>query len=117
MKKRNKLKIWEVLTEIKKHLCGSKDVDAPKWNGKKRFICHALFHAMGLEWWNRHKYKNNFPAYSLITERMGGSSTLENCLDTHGIEVYRLRDSRKKMQTYRHRWLDSLIKEFKEKDL
>lgn len=119
MKKRNKLKIWEVLTEAKKLLSDDK-VHLAHCTVKYEYICHCISAVYKTDIYD--VKKRNTPAHHLIKNRLSNKTDIREWLDDNVPNWYNSvialnLNSRQQIQAYRHRWLDALIKEFKEKDL
>lgn len=115
MRKRN-LKCWEILTEAKKSLC--KDYNETRCTLKVDYLCFAI---------SRVQTKHNNPQVdssaqklkSEIMKRLEGCSHYDDWLwMKHKIRItYNYKSQIDKLQFSRYAWLDSLISEYKEKDL
>jgi len=112
-------KMWKVLQEAKKHLAWSEEDELK--TGKNEFICNAISTVC--------TNKDNFyitcnltNLYRIIQERLKHEITYQAWLINHKhitIEEYDA-DTAKGYpirQLSRHVWVDSMIKEFKKKDI
>lgn len=77
---------------------GQRGID--KRQGTSRFICQALYDS---------KARYGYLAREIVMERLDGNNTVDAWLANR--KIYRGSDDRK-IQAFRHRWVDELIKEF-----
>lgn len=68
---------------------------------KNYLICYALSYGQGTNL-----------VRQIIHERLGNCNSVATWLVSNGYIKYSRPDFRKQVQTYRHRWVDALIKEF-----
>ncbi len=83
-----------------KPLLWNGEADLDKIEGGCRYICNALSES-GAGY--------AYLAREIVMERLGGSNTVDAWLANR--KIYRGNDDRK-IQAFRHRWVDELIKEF-----
>jgi len=100
--KKKQVKYSDVLIEAKTHLQTSR-----LEKKKPAYLCYAIFRAA---WVLEDHKKGRVLQLKIMTAIRGG--TVSMWLSRQGIPWSKLKDSA--VQEYRHRWLDHLIKQFKE---
>jgi hypothetical protein len=86
-------------------------------NKQTEFICNAISFGEG-DFAFLDKYKIRTPsgaARKVIHSRLDGNPIAEMWLDENGVEDSGHRSNKKKLQQWRHQWLQMLIKEFENK--
>jgi len=103
------MKMYEVFEEAKKYLWDGNN----KYGcipGKEEFVCHAIARVETAA-----NLATIIRCRGVIRSRMNNCGTLERWLQVNGHATARQCTS-KRMQAYRKRWLDELVREFKEKN-
>lgn len=76
-------------------------------DGKRHFICFALGEALSKK---QISYKTYATCLTIVRERLGNSAFISGWLASNGVPESDITPT--KLATYRHAWLDLLIKEF-----
>lgn len=112
-------KIWEVLTEAKKHLSDDLSSYEEDLAGKCTYICYAASYALCRHPYNQSE-ENSSKAHKYILDQLYPNSSLEAWLhENHGLTMCELLSSegRKKTQATRKAWLDHMIETCKAQNI
>lgn len=112
------MKYSEILKRAKKHL--SHDfVDFRIKTDKDLFICCAIDYVM--DSFNEEDFNKGIELKKTIQKRLGNHYTVESWLMANNLLLPDLDSpsgfnvSKRQIQAYRHRWLDSLVSEYQSK--